>query len=880
MLVQIKKIIAISAALVALAPMAVAQTQNGPGVIVGGGDKCANVNSVSCINSTSRSTNTLGQNGELDGETSKNFVQEYRDGLNDSTEVDGIIRPTTYCTGPNGEIIPHRSVLRFFFFERSANCTADSELRECVAGVLSGSATFATCEPFRNCTGPGYTLNHGQSGTFSNGPRAASCVTAQRTCFDGTVGGNTALTYFGTCTPFAGCTHQGVSIPHGGTRNFFRVNVSTNCTAERTTVSCNDGVVSGANLNYNQTSCVAPVGCTHQGVSIPHNGTANFFRVAQSTNCAGERTTVSCNNGVVTGNNLNYALTSCSPPPPPPANCVHQGVSIAHGTSRPFFRVNVSTNCTGERTTITCNNGTVTGSNLSYNQTSCVAPVGCTHQGVAMAHNSTRQFFRVNVSTNCPGEATTVTCNNGTVTGANLGYAQTSCAAPVGCVHHGVTMGHATSRSFWRVNESPNCAAEQTTVSCNNGTVSGANLAYNQTSCAPPLVQTPNTLPTPEGNLNEEYSIPAPTNIPGLQAFGANLAVDGNYIFTVATARNTSTNVYTYYLLAYGFNGTGYEELGRLPVTDSFGTQLNSTARSNTGPSSYGITMDAINGTVVVAATNEHPSGGSERAGAVRIYNYNKTTNVFTLQRYVAGANFTGSLADYVGTDGNYVTMAQRAFKNTFDVLGAGSPWNTVASLQVLNAPPGGAEVKNGIIASSSATGGANTFRIWSASTRALLQSQNYPNNSNFALLNGRSINLATNDSAGNLTSRLSDDASYLAIGKPNQQVSGANNSGWARILRRSGNTYSPIADYTGVANNNLQAYFYKNDRFMLVKGLVNPTLEAYQIVGSTVTKIKDIAPAPESHFNFNIRDGNRGIFAYQVQGFSGITSQRIRVLR
>lgn len=347
-----------------------AQVQDGPRIILGT-DSCVDVNSLNCMNSGVRKSPPNGVRGEADSKAAKKSIQQYRSNLNDSTEVDGILRATTFCLGPNGERIPNGGSELFYFFAKSTNCEANSETRVCSAGILSGTASFTSCEPFRNCSGPGYALNHGQSGTFSNAPVSTSCVTAQRTCFDGTLGGNASLTHVGTCRAFASCTHQGVTIPHGGSRNFWRVGVSTNCLSERTTISCNDGVKTGANQSYAQTSCVAPVGCTHQGVSI------------------------------------------------------------AHGSSRDFWRVNLSTNCAAERTTVSCNNGVVSGANLGYAQTSCAAPVGCTHQGVSMPHGSSRQFWRVNSSPNCPGEATTVSCNNGIVSGPNLGYSQTSCAAPI-----------------------------------------------------------------------------------------------------------------------------------------------------------------------------------------------------------------------------------------------------------------------------------------------------------------------------------------------------------------------------------------------------------------------------------------------------------------
>lgn len=301
-------------------PPVSAQSFNGPGVNITSGQgsvrPCQDVNDIACINAGSRAQGAPDIKAPASKDKAMGEIEKYRSNMNDSTEVDGILRATTFCLGPNGERIPNRGTIELYFFDKSANCEANKEIRQCIAGVLTGTASFASCEPFQNCSGPGYNLNHGQSGTFSNAPRAANCQTAQRTCNDGTLTGNTSLTYAGTCTPFRGCTHQGVNIAHGSSAVFYRVNQSNACSTERTTVSCNDGTVSGQNLSYAFTTCAPPPSnCTFRGVTINHGQSRAFYRNASSNSCQSESAMISCNNGVISGPTTTHMEPGCNPPP-------------------------------------------------------------------------------------------------------------------------------------------------------------------------------------------------------------------------------------------------------------------------------------------------------------------------------------------------------------------------------------------------------------------------------------------------------------------------------------------------------------------------------------------------------------------------------------
>lgn len=411
------------------------------------------------------------------------------------------------------------------------------------------------------------------------------------------------------------------------------------------------------------------------------------------------------------------------------------------------------------------------------------------------------------------------------------------------------------------------------------------------TTPEPPVVQPPVTPPVvipdstiPDGELGNEYTIFPPADlIPNLTVFGRDIGVEGDYVYTAGSTKNPTTGVFTHYLFAFKFNGSAYVEDGRIAVNDSPGTRLNSTASSNTGDSFFGGRIDAKAGTIILGSSSEHPVGGSERAGSYRIYQYNKSSRAFSLNVYNPGTQFTGSEGSAIATDGSYAASAQRFYSRAITVRSnSGGAWSATGTLSGFSREQFSVDLKNGVLVSAGSdfSESTNGFTVWDAASRVQVQRVNYGNVSSFNLLNGVTINLANNDGAGSMYGVLSDDASYLVIGKSGQRV-GANASvGWYRVLRRVGGLYQPIADGVGqAASQNATAYFYANDRIVVKSGFLSPTYTAYRITSNGLQEIRSFSAPVVNNFSL-YEDGDYGVFAWHVASFTSVADQHIRVRR
>ena len=178
-------------------------------------------------------------------------------------------------------------------------------------------------------------------------------------------------------SPPRNCSVNGVTVPHGSSRNFYGFTSSTNCSWYASRRYCNDGTLSGSSW-YQYSSCSAPPppprNCFLDGVTVAHGTSRTFYGLTSSTNCSLYDGSRYCNNGTLSGNSW-YQYSSCStvpppPPPPPPSNCSLNGVTVPHGSSRAFYDRTSSTNCASQDQTRSCNNGTLSG-NASYQYSSC-----------------------------------------------------------------------------------------------------------------------------------------------------------------------------------------------------------------------------------------------------------------------------------------------------------------------------------------------------------------------------------------------------------------------------------------------------------------------------------------------------------------------------
>lgn len=107
---------------------------------------------------------------------------------------------------------------------------------------------------------------------------------------------NATATLSGTANGF-GCTLGGVTVNHGGNRDFFSATSHTNCASVRLNRTCTNGTLSGSGT-YQYVNCNSPSGCTLDGVSIAHGDSIDAFMSQNDPYCNPVQRT--CSNGVLT----------------------------------------------------------------------------------------------------------------------------------------------------------------------------------------------------------------------------------------------------------------------------------------------------------------------------------------------------------------------------------------------------------------------------------------------------------------------------------------------------------------------------------------------------------------------------------------------------
>ena len=137
---------------------------------------------------------------------------------------------------------------------------------------------FATSTT-RSCTVGTTTLADGVSQTFYNSASSPTCSSQVRTCTDGTMSGTSQYTY-PSCA--LSCTKpDGTTLLSGNTSDYWIKDQSTNCSADKRTLSCSNGTLTGTSATY-YTSC------TPLAVGIPAT-TINSFLVKPALVSQGDK---------------------------------------------------------------------------------------------------------------------------------------------------------------------------------------------------------------------------------------------------------------------------------------------------------------------------------------------------------------------------------------------------------------------------------------------------------------------------------------------------------------------------------------------------------------------------------------------------------------
>jgi hypothetical protein len=238
------------------------------------------------------------------------------------------------------------------------------------------------------------------------------------------------------------CTFNGTTVAHNGTINGYKktsVPFGQSCTSERRTLTCNNGSFGADGQTYRHASCTveSASGCSFNGTPVAHNGTINGYKktsVPFGQSCSAERKTLTCNNGSFGADAVTYSHASCSVAPA--SGCNFNGAPVAHnGTISGYKKTSVpfGQSCSAERKTLTCNNGSLGADATTYSHASCsVAPAsGCSFNGIPVAHTGTIDGYKktlVPYGQSCTSERRTLTCNNGSFGADAQTYQHSSCS--------------------------------------------------------------------------------------------------------------------------------------------------------------------------------------------------------------------------------------------------------------------------------------------------------------------------------------------------------------------------------------------------------------------------------------------------------------------
>jgi len=328
----------------------------------------------------------------------------------------------------NGQTVAHGQLVKAFQNSSVAyGSSCLSQDRLCNNGVLSGAYQYGACSVDQpaSCLFNGQTIANGQSvNAFATSTVAygSSCQSEQRTCNNGVLSGSASYASCSVDQP-ASCLFNGQTIANGQSVNAFATSTvayGSSCQAEQRT--CNNGVLSGS-ASYASCSVNQPASCLFNGQTIANGQVVTGFAassVAYGSTCQSEQRT--CNNGVLSGS-ASYASCSVNQP----VSCSFNGQPVAHGQSVLAYlssSVPAGSSCKSEQRL--CDNGALSG---SYAQSSCTVqnptpnptPKSCSINGVVVASGKSIKLFKsasVPYGSSCAAEERL--CTDGVLSGSAI----------------------------------------------------------------------------------------------------------------------------------------------------------------------------------------------------------------------------------------------------------------------------------------------------------------------------------------------------------------------------------------------------------------------------------------------------------------------------
>ncbi len=414
---------------------------------------------------------------------------------------------------PNGQSVTAYSAESLVY---NAKCSSVAETRTCEDGELSGTFEFNSCveEPPATCTFDNQTVLHdGYVEAFSKSSvewnEACGSVKAIRTCDNGTLSNSDYI--FPTCVTKEplNCTFNSQIVLHDETIEAFSTNLTdypTTCSQISKNLKCTNGEFDSDVSTYAYSSCSdgSPSSCTLDNKTVGHNQSDSF--ALASTVAFGESCTYlsrTCLDGTLNGDS-NYKFASCTETDP--VDCdFSDGGTLAHNSVQPVaYNAAVSdwpNECSKPGVhasyNIFCTNGSFSTPDFTYEFCVDGGPDNCTltdnntpSNQVVVSHGDNATAYSqktVGYDQSCADFSATVACWDKTLSPSGYSYSACAPGPPASCQFNGTTKAHGITFPAYSTNQvawNGSCSDNESTLSCNNGVITGPdNQTHIYASC-------------------------------------------------------------------------------------------------------------------------------------------------------------------------------------------------------------------------------------------------------------------------------------------------------------------------------------------------------------------------------------------------------------
>lgn len=338
----------------------------------------------------------------------------------------------------------------------------DSRTRYQSASVPFGGTCMSEVQT-RVCNNGSFS---GFSGTFSQN----SCVVqAAAGCGNLASGQQQSRTMYQTAT-----------VPFGST-----------CVSEIQRRTCVNGSFSSFSGTFQFNSCQVSQPASCGALADGQTQTRTMYQTAtvpHGSSCRQETQTRTCLNGTLSAYNGSFVNSSCTVLPP--ADCG----TVAHGETDSRMRYQTSSvsfgeTCNSEMQSRTCNNGTLSNFSGTFTNATCTVDPAANCGGVAHGQTDSRTRYQamvVGFGNSCVSETQSRTCNNGSFTNYNGSYQYDSCSVQPAMNCGSTRHGQSETRTMYQsssVTAPASCVSETQTRTCNNGTFTNYSGSYTHSSC-------------------------------------------------------------------------------------------------------------------------------------------------------------------------------------------------------------------------------------------------------------------------------------------------------------------------------------------------------------------------------------------------------------